>query len=206
MGSTPNLEPNPNLAFFFYSIQVFFCTEKSSNGAKRKKVELGHDFEFGTDPNLAFFLFHPSFFLWRHTKRSSNGAKRKKTKLRPNFEFGTIPKFRFIFAPSRIFLVPREVWMEQKFGARPKVDFFTFCSIRAFLDIERNSNGEKRKCRARVQLQQKNELSFFLLQPSFFQCRDKLNYSKKKNRVRGWFNFFSKIEPNYSLALKLEPN
>jgi hypothetical protein len=29
--------------------------EKSLDGAKRKKVELGRDFEFGTNPNLAFF-------------------------------------------------------------------------------------------------------------------------------------------------------
>jgi hypothetical protein len=118
-----------------------------------------------------------------------------------------MPKLRFTFAPSKIFLVPREVWMEQKFGAKPKVGFFSFCSIRAFLDVERNSDGEKRKCRARVQLQQKNELSFFLLQPSFFQQQDKLNYSKKKkNRVTSRFNFFPKIEPNSSSALKLEPS
>jgi hypothetical protein len=55
LGLNSKFGTKPQLGFFFYSIQVFFCTEKSSNGAKKKKVELGHDFEFGTNPNLAFF-------------------------------------------------------------------------------------------------------------------------------------------------------
>jgi hypothetical protein len=41
--------------------------------------------------------------------------------------------------------------MEQKFGAMPKVGFFSFCSIRTSFNAKKNLNGEK-KGRAKLEL------------------------------------------------------
>jgi hypothetical protein len=95
------------------------------------------------EPTPIWHFFAPSelLFVATHWKKLK-WSKKKKTKLRPNSEFGARPMSFF---------------------------FFFFCFIWTFLDVERNSDGEKRKSWAKVQLQQKNELSsFFYIVTKFF--------------------------------------
>jgi hypothetical protein len=62
LGLTLNLELGPSLEYYVFFIQAFLDIERSLDGAKRKKVELGPSSELGAEPKLCFF-FPPSKLL-----------------------------------------------------------------------------------------------------------------------------------------------
>jgi hypothetical protein len=148
LGLDSKFGTKPQLGFFC-SIQVFFCTERSSDGVKRKKFELGLDSEFGTTPIWHIFC-SIRVFLRVKALREAQMEQKNKIEPRPNSKFGVGPSIGLFL------LHPSSSWYQKKFGwsknleLGPRLIFFLFVPFEFFSMSKKTRMEKKRRAKLEV--------------------------------------------------------
>jgi hypothetical protein len=110
LGNVLNLNPSPSLTYYICSIQTSLDTKKSSNGAKRKKLNSSLALKLEPSYGSTFFCSIRAFL---DVEKSSNGQK-KKVELGPGSKLGARPQLNLFFALSELLLETKETRIKQK--------------------------------------------------------------------------------------------